>query len=96
MEAKTMIDHEKPAAFRRMSRGEASKAEARRIVRHLLAGCPSCQAMANRVRLEQGDPSSWDYEAAFDRVQERVARALRPKRRVASNPRRLVFAHAAR
>lgn len=89
-----MTDHEKPAAFRRMSRGEASKTEARRIVRHLLAGCASCQEMADRIRQEPGEPAAWDYEAAFDRVQERVARALAPRRPAAARGRVAVAAAA--
>jgi hypothetical protein len=74
-----MIEHEKSAAFRRMSRGEASQAEARTIVRHLLAGCSRCQEMANGIRRELEEPSAWDYDSAFDRVQERVARILPPR-----------------
>lgn len=71
-----MNDHEKLAGFRRMARGEASPTEARKIVRHLLAGCARCAKLADKVRLESGDSSAWDYETSFDRVQERVARVL--------------------
>ena len=71
-----MNDHEKLAGFRRMARGEASPTEARKIVRHLLAGCTRCAKLADRVRRESGNPSTWDYETSFDRVQERVTRTL--------------------
>ena len=91
-----MIDHENPAAFRRMSRGEATKAEARRIVRHLLSGCSSCQELVNQILQEHGDSSSWDYDSAFDRVSQRVARALRPRPQSRVGHRRLAYAHAAR
>lgn len=35
-------EHPEPAELRRFLRGEASGAEARALVRHLLAGCPQC------------------------------------------------------
>lgn len=72
--------HAKPAAFRRMARGEATPAEARGIVRHLLAGCSRCVELAEKIR-EASNPASWDYESAFDRVQERIVRAVEAERR---------------
>ena len=74
-------DHEKPAAFRRMARGEATPAEARGIVRHLLAGCSRCAKLAEKLREATINPASWDYESAFDRVQERVIRAVEAEHR---------------
>jgi hypothetical protein len=37
--------HPVPAELRRFLRGEASRAEARALVRHLLAGCAECVAV---------------------------------------------------
>ena len=38
-------NHPAPAALQRFLRGEASRAEVRTVVRHLLAGCPECVAV---------------------------------------------------
>jgi hypothetical protein len=35
-------EHPEPAELERFLRGEASRAEARALTRHLLAGCPQC------------------------------------------------------
>jgi hypothetical protein len=71
-------DHEKAATFRRMAHGEASPAEVRQIVRHLLGGCARCQKAADRVRRDLGYRPDWNYDQVFDRVQRRVSRALKP------------------
>jgi len=39
-------EHLTPDLLRSFLRGEASKAENREVVRHLLAGCPECLAVA--------------------------------------------------
>ncbi|HSS76989.1 MAG TPA: hypothetical protein VLV54_09610 [Thermoanaerobaculia bacterium] len=42
-------EHPKPDVLQRFTRGEASRAEARAIVRHLLAGCPDCTAVMGPI-----------------------------------------------
>jgi anti-sigma factor RsiW len=37
-------EHPSPVLLLRFLRGEASRAEERIVVRHLLAGCPACSA----------------------------------------------------
>jgi hypothetical protein len=41
--------HPKPDLLLRFLRGEASVAERRAIVRHLLAGCPACLAVTRPI-----------------------------------------------
>jgi len=41
--------HPEPAELQRFLRGEASRDEARAIVRHLLAGCPECTAVMGPI-----------------------------------------------
>jgi hypothetical protein len=41
--------HLAPAELERFLRGEASRDEARPVVRHLLAGCPECAAVMRPV-----------------------------------------------
>ena len=47
-------DHLFAEAVRRLLRGELGSAERRRVVRHLLAGCPECRALG-RGYLELAD-----------------------------------------
>ena len=70
-------DHENTAAFRRMAHGEASPAEVRSIVRHLLGGCSRCQRAADRVRQEMTPSPASSYDRAFDRVQRRISKILK-------------------
>jgi tetratricopeptide (TPR) repeat protein len=63
-------EHPRPAVFRRMVQGQASPEEARGIVRHLLAGCPSCGRLAEEARWPER--REWNYDAVFDRLQQRL------------------------
>jgi len=42
-------EHPKPDVLQRFMRGEASRGEARAVVRHLLTGCPECLAVTRPV-----------------------------------------------
>ena len=44
--------HPDPLQIERVVRGEASRAENRALVRHLLHGCPRCQKMARKSLAE--------------------------------------------
>lgn len=46
--------HPEPAELQRLLLGETSRAEARALVRHLLAGCPQC-VQVTRPLWELGD-----------------------------------------
>jgi len=74
-------DHENTAAFRRMAHGEASPAEVRSIVRHLLGGCSRCQRAADRVRREMTPRPESNYDRAFERVQRQLSKILKPAAR---------------
>jgi hypothetical protein len=66
--------HARPAAFRRMVRGGspgASPGEVQTIVRHLLAGCETCQRRMAEARDAGGDPATWSYDAVFSRLARR-------------------------
>lgn len=65
--------HARPAAFRRMIRGgaPASPGEVQTIVRHLLAGCETCQRRMAEARDAGGDPVTWSYDAVFSRLARR-------------------------
>jgi hypothetical protein len=84
--------HAEPRAFTQLLAGEASRDEARTIVRHLLAGCDRCQARSAAAHREVMSPETASYDAAFDRVEEhllgevptpREMPAERPARRAA-------------
>lgn len=62
--------HARPAAFRRMIGGgsPASSGEVQTIVRHLLAGCETCQRRMAEARDAGGDPATWSYDAVFSRL----------------------------
>jgi hypothetical protein len=45
----THSNHPAPAELHRFLRGEASREEAKAIVRHLLAGCPECVVVTRPV-----------------------------------------------
>jgi len=59
-----------------------------RIVRHLLAGCPTCQSRLNLVqRRTPADPTSYDYSAAFAAAAAVSRELLSPRTRKPSpNP----------
>jgi len=44
-------EHPEPDVLQRFMSGEASRAEVRAIVRHLLAGCPECVAVTRLLGL---------------------------------------------
>ena len=53
------------ASLDRFSKGQASKEESRKIVAHLLQGCPAC---ARRLRAAMPDPvPAGAYDAVLDR-----------------------------
>jgi hypothetical protein len=79
--------HAGPEAFTHLFAGEASRDEAKTIVRHLLAGCGRCQSRSAAAHKEVMTPDTASYDAAFDRVTERLlgeveAPAEQPARRV--------------
>jgi hypothetical protein len=80
-------EHAEPEAFTKLIEGEASRDEARTIVRHLLAGCGRCQTRSLAAHKEVMATDIGSYDAAFDRVEELLLdRALSeraPARRVA-------------
>src|SRR5689334_11618511 len=60
--------------FGRFFRAETSRDESRRVVRHLMGGCPQCVEFAYRIATElglwmQGRPV---WEAAYDEIFERA------------------------
>jgi hypothetical protein len=63
------LEHAGLGSFRNLLQGEASRDEARAIVRHLLAGCGPCRARAERVYEEERDPSHLSYDAVFERIE---------------------------
>lgn len=79
--------HARPAAFRRLLRGGfpgASPGETQTIVRHLLAGCETCQRRMAEARQAGGDPETWSYDDVFARLgrrpeQEREEATVRPR-----------------
>lgn len=48
-EARQERAHPAEDDFERFARGEVEAAEARRIVRHMLAGCPQCLALGREL-----------------------------------------------
>ena len=79
-------DHQDPRAFTRMAQGHSSPAEARGIVRHLLAGCAECGQIAEQLRQEASSPASWSYDDVFARVEQLIDRVAeeRPARMAAA------------
>ena len=74
-------DHPPQEAFRRLAGGLASPQETREVVRHLLAGCPQCGRMAERVREDARSRPPQSYDDVFNRLEQRLtqgAKALTP------------------
>ena len=67
------LEHEGLESFRNLLHGEASREEARAIVRHLLAGCGHCRSRAERVYEEERNPSHLSYDAVFERIEGLLA-----------------------
>jgi hypothetical protein len=65
----------------RFARGVASPAENRRVVAHLLAGCPPCGARIRSFMARPAPPGA--YEPVFSRLERRAAaqEAKRPSPR---------------
>jgi tetratricopeptide (TPR) repeat protein len=76
------IEHPPWEAFYRLVRGQASTEETRAVVRHLLAGCPSCRRVAEKARRAPMNappprgPQEQGYDAVFDRIEQKVARGV--------------------
>lgn len=82
-------EHVAEELLRRFLRADVSPEEARRVVRHFVAGCPECSALAHQLSRQSGlftaaGPSadSWNerYEEVFARS---LAFASREERRIA-------------
>ena len=80
-------EHAQPEAFRKMIAGEASPAEAKAIVRHLLAGCGRCIQRSQAAKKEV-EAQEWTYELAFANLErlldgDALEHQEQPVRRVA-------------
>jgi hypothetical protein len=73
--------HPKPDLLLRFFRGEASRAERRTIVRHLLAGCCACAGLTGRLWALGGLPREAVEEPAAAPGRERRRRRSRRGRR---------------
>ncbi|HEV7519341.1 MAG TPA: hypothetical protein VGR07_23880 [Thermoanaerobaculia bacterium] len=62
------IQHAQPEAFNKMIKGQASKDEAKAIVRHLLAGCDRC-SQRSAVAQKEAETQEWNYAQAFARTE---------------------------
>ena len=65
------MEHPSQDALLRFVLGAASRQENRRVVRHLLARCPSCAAALRQLRREpplSPPPDLEGYDPAFDRL----------------------------
>lgn len=72
-------EHPSWEAFHRLVRGQASVEETRAVVRHLLAGCPSCRRIAEQARdapMSLQHPSEQSYDAVFDRLEQKLAQGV--------------------
>jgi len=65
-----------PESLENFLRGRASREEARRIVAHLLTGCPSC---AERLTRRQ-EPAPNAYDAALDRFADALLHGQAPEK----------------
>ncbi len=65
-----MVEHLDLAQLRKLGRGELSRAERWRVVRHLLSGCGQCLKLTARLLMPMGGTSheDLDYTSAFDRA----------------------------
>jgi hypothetical protein len=70
------MDHPAEDVLLRFAALEASRAENRLVVQHLLAKCPECAARIRKAFRPEHDPA--EYDAALDRA---FARVLSPSRR---------------
>lgn len=61
-----------PDSLARFLAGGASREENRRVVAHLLKGCPLCAQRVEELLVEPEPDEEHGYDAAFDRF-ERVA-----------------------
>jgi tetratricopeptide (TPR) repeat protein len=75
-------EHPEPRSLELFMRDEVSAAERRRIVRHLLTGCPDCLEKTRRLwpLTEPGDPSR-SYPGLFERL---VREGAERERRIAA------------
>ncbi len=71
--------HPPREAFRKLIDGTALPAEAREVVRHLVAGCPACSRAAQEARSAPAGPRSWSYDAVFDRLERNLTRELQKR-----------------
>lgn len=83
-------DHAAPEAFHKLLRGDSTPEEARQIVSHLLAGCGRCLKRSATAQAADGDPTIWEYDDLFDRVEQWLGLEL--AREPASLPRTTAFA----
>jgi len=75
------LAHAEPEAFTRLMRGEASREEAMRVVRHLLSGCGVCRERSAAAQMEAAAADSYSYSQASAQAGERlVGSARRPTR----------------
>ncbi len=73
-----MDKHPDPVLLSRFGRGQLSRRQSQRIVRHLVAGCEECRQLTIRLlppdspsrRSEEGSPR--DYSGSFSRAWQRV------------------------
>lgn len=70
-------DHPAQESFRRLAGGLASPQEIREIVRHLLAGCPVCGRMAEKVRTDARSRPPQSYDDVFNRLEQRLTHGTR-------------------
>lgn len=68
-------EHVTESELNRFYRGELSASESRRVVRHLLTGCPSCRARSSGRWQAEVVPIRPDDEDGFDEIFERAAQA---------------------
>jgi tetratricopeptide (TPR) repeat protein len=69
--------HPRPEQLLELDRGKLSRAQIRRIVRHLLAGCARCSAVAAQLLPGRGRAEEWeavDYSYAFAAAERRLAK----------------------
>lgn len=64
--------HPKTAKLLELGQGRVSRRQARRIVRHLLAGCEACSEFLARI-LPVSNPAGTDYAQAFEAAQRNVS-----------------------
>jgi hypothetical protein len=65
----TLTDHADPEAFQKLMYGGSSRADTRRIVRHLIGGCGRCITRSTKAQVADGEPDDPGYDNMFDRVE---------------------------